>query len=56
MSTVDQVLRVFATPDCPDCQGTGVVMGEVFGDERAWFKNPDKICLCVPKITLEQRT
>jgi len=31
-------------------------MGRVWGDERAWFKDDDKVCTCVPKITLEQRT
>ena len=45
-----------ARPDCPHCQGTGIVEGEVIqhgpnpGD--AWERNPDRICHCVPIMIL----
>jgi len=55
MSTVDRVLSVFATPDCPDCQGKGVVMGRVWQNGKAWIKDNDRICNCVPRITVSQR-
>ena len=55
-SMVDRVLRLFATPHCPDCKGSGVIEGQVFDDGLFRSTNNDRICDCVPQITLTQRT
>jgi hypothetical protein len=50
--TVDDFLRQ-AWPDCSTCGGTGIIPGAVFGDpDIAWWKNPDRVCHCVPVLII----